>query len=62
MTKSSAIQNAVKKRHPGFQAVQSKVQGEGYSKKVAGAIVASAARNASTGAKKSNPRLKKVKG
>lgn len=39
-----------------FKAVQSKVEGEGYSKASAGAIVASAA------AKKKNPRLLRVKG
>ena len=48
-------------KHPGFKAVQAKVQSEGYSKKAAGAIVASAARNASPAAKKANPRLNKVK-
>lgn len=50
------------KKHPGFKAVQKKIQGEGYSKKQAGAILASATRNASAGAKKKNPALKKVKG
>ena len=49
-------------KHPGFKAVQSKIEGEGYSKKSAGAILANASRNASSGAKKSNPRLNKVKG
>ena len=34
----------------------------GYSKKVAGAILASASRNASAKAKRKNPKLKKVKG
>lgn len=48
-------------KHPGFKAVQSKVQSEGYSKEAAGAIVASAARKASSAAKKKNPNLKKVK-
>lgn len=48
--------------HPGFAAVQSKIEGEGYSAKSAGAILASASRNASPGAKKANPRLKKVSG
>jgi hypothetical protein len=47
--------------HPGFSAVESKVEGEGYSEKAAGAIVASAARKASPAAKKANPNLKKVK-
>jgi hypothetical protein len=48
--------------HPGFKAVQGKIQSEGYSKKSAGAILASASRNASGAAKKSNPRLNRVKG
>ena len=50
------------KKHPGFKAVQSKVESEGYSKKAAGAIVASASRSASAEAKHSNPRLNRVKG
>lgn len=50
------------KKHPGFKAVQAKVQKEGYSKKSAGAIVAAASRGASKKAKKANPRLKRVKG
>ena len=49
-------------KHPGFKAVQSKIQGEGYSKGAAGAILASASRHASSKAKKANPRLGKVKG
>lgn len=49
------------KAHPGFKAVQNKVAKK-YGKKAAGAIVASAARKASKGAKSKNPRLKKVKG
>lgn len=48
--------------HPGFSAVQKKVEGEGYSKESAGAIVASAARHASKAAHKANPRLNRVKG
>lgn len=50
------------KKHPGFKAVQAKIQGEGYSKASAGAILASASRKASPAAKKANPRLGKVKG
>lgn len=50
------------KAHPGFKAVQSKIEGEGYSKNAAGAILASASRNASAKAKKKNPRLNKVGG
>lgn len=49
------------KKHPGFKAVQSKIEGEGYSKDSAGAILASVTRNASESAKKENPNLKKVK-
>lgn len=48
--------------HPGFKAVQSKIQGEGYSKRAAGAILANATRNASSSAKKANSHLKRVKG
>jgi hypothetical protein len=50
------------KAHPGFKAVQKKIQGEGYSKESAGAILANASRKASKGAKKANPKLAKVKG
>jgi len=50
------------KAHPGFKAVQSKIEGEGYSAKTAGAILASKTRGASKAAKKANPRLKKVRG
>ena len=46
--------------HPGFKAVQSKIEKEGYSKKVAGAILAKKTRQASPKAKKANPNLKKV--
>lgn len=48
--------------HPGFKAVQGKIEGEGYSHKAAGAILAAASRNASKDAKRANPRLNKVKG
>ncbi len=48
-------------KHPGFKAVQGKVEKEGYSKKSAGAIVAAASRGASKTAKKKNPKLNKVK-
>ena len=50
------------KKHPGFKAVQKKIEGEGYGKKAAGAILASKTRHASSAAKKANPRLKRVKG
>ena len=48
-------------KHPGFKAVAKKIQGEGYSKESAGAILASATRKASGAAKAKNPKLKKVK-
>jgi hypothetical protein len=51
-----------KKAHPGFKAVQKKIQGEGYGKEAAGAILAASSRAASKGAKKANPRLNRVKG
>jgi hypothetical protein len=51
---------AKSKAHPGFAAVQKKIEGEGYSAKSAGAILASKTRKASPAAKKANPRLKKV--
>jgi hypothetical protein len=50
------------KAHPGFKAVQKKIQGEGYSERAAGAILANKTRKASAGAKRKNPRLKRVKG
>lgn len=50
------------KAHPGFKAVQKHIEGEGYSAKSAGAILASRTRHASAAAKKANPRLNKVKG
>ena len=50
------------KSHPGFKAVQSRIEGEGYSPRAAGAILASKTRGASAKAKKANPRLKRVKG
>jgi hypothetical protein len=50
------------KKHPGFKAVQAKIaKKDGISKDRAGAILASASRGASKGAKKANPALKKVK-
>ena len=51
------------KSHPGFKAVQNKIAKKGgYSKRAAGAILASASRNASAKAEKANPRLKRVRG
>lgn len=50
-------------KHPGFKAVQKIIaRKEGVSMKAAGAILASASRNASPAAKRANPRLKRVKG
>ena len=49
--------------HPGFKSVESKIASkEGVSKDRAGAILAAASRRASSGAKKANPRLNRVKG
>lgn len=50
------------KKHPGFKAVKSKIEKEGYSAKSAGAILASSSRHASASAHKKNPRLGRVKG
>jgi hypothetical protein len=51
------------KKGMGFKAAQSNIAAkEGVSKKAAGAILASATRNASAKAKKANPNLNKVKG
>lgn len=48
--------------HPGFKKVASSIEKrEGVSKERADAILASATRKASKGAKKKNPKLKKVK-
>ena len=49
-------------KHPGFKAVQAKIESEGYSAGVAGAILASKTRGAGAAAKRKNPKLKKVKG
>lgn len=49
-------------KHPGFAKVQKSIEGEGYSAKAAGAILASKTRSASKSAKKKNPRLNKVRG
>lgn len=51
-----------KSRHPGFKAIQGKIEKEGYSAKTAGAILASKTRSASKAAKKKNSRLNRVKG
>lgn len=50
------------KKHPGFKKTAEKIASkEGVSKKEAASMLASSTRNASAKAKKSNPRLKKVK-
>lgn len=50
------------KKGMGFKAAEKSImKKEGLSKERAGAILASAARNASPKAKKANPNLKKVK-
>jgi hypothetical protein len=59
-----AARKAVKRtaKHPGFGAVQAKIARKGgYTKKQAGAILASATRKSSAKAKRANPRLKRVK-
>lgn len=48
--------------HPGFKAVQGKIEKEGYSKDAAARILAYKTRNAAKAAKKANPRLNRVKG
>ena len=50
------------KAHPGFKAVQRKIEAEGYSAKSAGAILASSSRKASPMAHKANPHLDRVHG
>lgn len=51
------------KKHLGFKAVQKRIaKKQGISMEAAGAILASAARNASPAAKRKNPSLKNVKG
>lgn len=50
------------KTHPGFKAVSKNIaKKECISNKEASAILAKSTRNASAGAKKSNPKLRKVK-
>lgn len=53
----------MKSMHPGFKAVQASIaKKSGVPMKNAGAILANASRHASKSAKKTNPRLNKVKG
>jgi hypothetical protein len=50
------------KKHPGFKAEAEKIAKEkGISVARASAILAASSRHASAGAKKANPRLKRVK-
>lgn len=50
------------KKHPGFSKVANSIaKKEGISKQEASAMLAASTRNASSKAKKKNPRLKKVK-
>lgn len=61
-TNTGSTTKVASKAHPGFKAVQSKIAAkQGISKDRAGAILASASRNASAKAKKANPNLRKVK-
>ena len=48
-------------KHPGFAAVQKKIEASGHSKESAGAILAAATRGASKSAKTKNPKLSRVK-
>lgn len=53
----------MKKKHPGFKAVQKSIaKKQGVSMERAGAILAAGARKAGKAAVKANPRLKKVSG
>jgi len=54
-------ENIMASKHPGFAAVESKIARQ-KGVKDAGAILASATRNASAAAKRKNPNLKRVKG
>lgn len=61
--KKTAVKKSTKsKEHPGFKAVEKKIENEGYTKEQAGAILASKTRKASSAAHKANPKLNKVKG
>jgi hypothetical protein len=59
--KKKAYKSAKSKKHPGFKAIESKIEKkEGVDKKEAEAMLAASSRKASSSAKKKNPRLKKV--
>lgn len=62
LIKNKKENHAAGKKHPGFKAVQGKIQSEGYSQKVAGAILAARSRGASASAHHANPHLNRVKG
>ena len=50
-------------KHPGFKSVQKSISKRaGVSMKRAGAILAASSRRASAGAKRRNPRLRRVRG
>ena len=51
-----------KSAHPGFKAVAKSIKARDPSIKNPGAVLAAATRKASPGAKRANPRLKRVKG
>lgn len=54
---------SMSKAHPGFKSVKAKIaRKEGVSSAAAGRILGAATRRASAGAKRKNPRLKRVKG
>jgi hypothetical protein len=60
MAKMMGVKN---KKHPGFKAVQKQIAAkQGIPMENAGAILAARSRMASSAAKKSNPRLNRVKG
>ena len=63
MAKTMSQMMGVKnKKHPGFKAIQQQIAAkQGIPMENAGAILASRSRAASTAAKRSNPRLMKVK-
>lgn len=62
MALSKRAKSSTGGKHPGFKAVQSQIEGEGYSHAAAGRILASRTRSASKAAKRRNPRLNRVKG
>lgn len=61
MEESFKNKEGEKKKHVGFKGAEVSVEREGYSKKIAGAIIASKTRHASKGAKEHNSHLARVK-